>query len=416
MHGQANGVNGVHPPSISSTSSTKSKFAPFADRYHSNLRRWRSTDKRQILGIIGKIPPSNHPARKPFVGANTMSSRISWPSMKARSSISHANLGVSGVSAVAKGLQENKQCFQTRLSLNLWSNELDDAGAQAIGDGLKVNTSLATLILYNNNIGDAGATAISKALQDHTSITSVDLRGNDFSVESGSALAAVAKQSPRIKEICGIPLDSLRDNKTTELNLKSKNLGPAEAAMLAEFLKVNASLTEISLWDNGIGDAGASAIGRALEENKTVIKLRMGANKIGPAGAEAIANMLKVNTALQVLNLYGNNIGSEGAAAIADMLKLLQLALLVRLCTQIHSSSVLPARCCHWEGFGVPPGVPHEQQESERTRDLKVFYWVGEFGVLSVLSYQFGGMIMMLFLALVCRFNTYPISISYLEA
>eukprot|EP00808_Paulinella_micropora_P009134 g74471.t1 len=46
--------------------------------------------------------------------------------------------------------------------------------------------------------------------------------------------------------------------------------------------------------------------------------------------------------------------------------------------------------------------LPHGQQESERTRDLKVFYWVGEFGVLSVLSYQFGGMIMMLFLALVC--------------
>eukprot|EP00808_Paulinella_micropora_P017606 g26000.t1 len=48
--------------------------------------------------------------------------------------------------------------------INLGWNGIGDAGAQAIGEALKANTSLATLILHNK-IGDAGATAIAKAPQ-----------------------------------------------------------------------------------------------------------------------------------------------------------------------------------------------------------------------------------------------------------
>eukprot|EP00808_Paulinella_micropora_P021778 g53541.t1 len=65
-----------------------------------------------------------------------------------------------GAKAFAKALEVNK----TLREINLGWNNIGDAGAQAIGEALKVNTSLATLIL-DNKIVDAGATAIAKALQ-----------------------------------------------------------------------------------------------------------------------------------------------------------------------------------------------------------------------------------------------------------
>eukprot|EP00808_Paulinella_micropora_P020079 g15452.t1 len=84
-------------------------------------------------------------------------------------------------------------------------------------------------------------------------------------MESGSALAAVAKQNPRIKEMCGIPLDSLRENKMTGLDLSGKRLGPAEAAILVEFLKANKVLQTLIIEGNNIGDQGAATSADALK-------------------------------------------------------------------------------------------------------------------------------------------------------
>eukprot|EP00808_Paulinella_micropora_P026595 g50619.t1 len=180
-----------------------------------------------------------------------------------------------------------------------------------------------SLDFSSQNLGAFGASAVAKGLQDHPSVTSVDLRGNDLSVESGSALAAVAKQNPRMKEICRIPLDSLRDNKTSELNLPSRSLGPAEVAILAEFLKVNTALQVLNLYGNKIGPEGAAAIADMLKENKEckLEKLDVSYNQIGAEGAEYIAKAFEVNQTLTTLTLWDNKIGAEGAAHIAAAVK-----------------------------------------------------------------------------------------------
>ena len=48
--------------------------------------------------------------------------------------------------------------------INLGYNEIGDEGAKAIGEALKVNTSLNILIYIENNIGDEGKRAIGEDL------------------------------------------------------------------------------------------------------------------------------------------------------------------------------------------------------------------------------------------------------------
>eukprot|EP00808_Paulinella_micropora_P022578 g1160.t1 len=124
-------------------------------------------------------------------------------------------LGPAEAAILAEFLMENKECKLEKLDIS--RNSLGAEGARHIAKALEVNTSLTSLSLRYNDIGPEGAKQIAKALQDHASVTSVDLRDNNLSVESGSALAAVAKKNPRIKEMCGIPLDSLREKEHSTL-------------------------------------------------------------------------------------------------------------------------------------------------------------------------------------------------------
>ena len=68
-------------------------------------------------------------------------------------------------------------------SLNLWNNNIGDAGAQALA-GL---VNLTSLDLWNNNIGDAGA----QALAGLVNLTSLDLSDNRIGAAGAQALAGL---------------------------------------------------------------------------------------------------------------------------------------------------------------------------------------------------------------------------------
>ena len=53
-------------------------------------------------------------------------------------------------------------------------------GAKAIGEALKVNTSLTSINLGHNNIGDEGGKAIEEALRVNTSLTWIGLSHNNI--------------------------------------------------------------------------------------------------------------------------------------------------------------------------------------------------------------------------------------------
>ena len=57
-------------------------------------------------------------------------------------------------------------------------NNIGDEGGKAIGEALKVNTSLTEINLDGNKIGDEGGKAIGEALKVNTSLTKIGLDGN----------------------------------------------------------------------------------------------------------------------------------------------------------------------------------------------------------------------------------------------
>ena len=104
-------------------------------------------------------------------------------------------------------------------------------------------------------------------------------------------------------------------------NFSFQGLQPADAILIASDLQFMAVLTTLFLMINGIGDEGAMAIAEALMVNAVMTTLNLGGNNIGGEGAIAIAEALKVTAVMTTLDFRGNDIGVEGAKAIAEALK-----------------------------------------------------------------------------------------------
>ncbi|KJE97322.1 hypothetical protein CAOG_07749 [Capsaspora owczarzaki ATCC 30864] len=183
-------------------------------------------------------------------------------------------------------------------TLCLHNNKLGDAGATAIAEVLKVNTTLKALGLAKNQIGEAGAQAIAEALEVNTTMTSLSLNENRIGEAGAQAIA-----------------DALKVNTTlTDLVLAKNPIGDVAVQAIAEALEVNTTLTELYLWENQITCTGAQALAEALKANTTLTELDMGSNQIGDVGARAIAEALKVNETLTELLLYENFLTTDGVA------------------------------------------------------------------------------------------------------
>ena len=68
--------------------------------------------------------------------------------------------------------------------LNLYRNNISDAGAAALADALRVNGALTTLVLEDNRIQDAGAAALGDALCVNGALTALYLEGNKINENS----------------------------------------------------------------------------------------------------------------------------------------------------------------------------------------------------------------------------------------
>jgi hypothetical protein len=107
---------------------------------------------------------------------------------------------------------------------------------------------------------------------------------------------------------CGIPVQHMREDTMTELDLeldlRRKGLQGPVAMLISFLIPAMGGLTALNFSHNYLKDEGVSAICKAIQSNKEtkLASLNFKNNLIGPGGANAVAAMVAVTGALtQVL-------------------------------------------------------------------------------------------------------------------
>ena len=172
------------------------------------------------------------------------------------------------------------------------NNSLTSEGAGPLAKLLS-NRTLRELNLYMNELGDAGAGLLSKALKGDRTLRSLDLGGNGVGPDGARALA-----------------DALAGNRTlSSLELGYNPIGPSGAAALAGALKHSSRVKTLKL--------GWCKLGGKPDEGGSVLRER----KQDGSGANAAADLLMYCPSLTTLDLRGNELGPGGAAAVARALR-----------------------------------------------------------------------------------------------
>ena len=137
-------------------------------------------------------------------------------------------------------------------------------------------------------------------------------------------IAAVACAGTGV--VCGVPVQHMREDTMTELDLREKGLCGPVAMLISYLIPVMGGLTKISLARNNLEEEGTKAICEALEQNTTLKELdisghREDSNIGGSAGAKHVAKMVRVNGALTVTNLLHNQLDEASAKMLAEVAK-----------------------------------------------------------------------------------------------
>ena len=230
--------------------------------------------------------------------------------------------GDAGAAAIAEALKTNTTLERLELS----GNAVDADGAAALADALASSTSLKILNLSDNYIGAAGALSLASALRQNQSLVELRARANELGDEGVGAiceaLAARGEESlPTESEGGGSSSSSSSSGGGIRVvDFGNNSLTSEGAAPLAKLLS-NRTLRELNLYMNELGDAGAELISKSLKGDRTLRSLDLGGNGVGPDGARALADALSGNRTLSSLELGYNPIGPSGAAALAGALK-----------------------------------------------------------------------------------------------
>jgi tetratricopeptide (TPR) repeat protein len=176
------------------------------------------------------------------------------------------------VNTVEEAIKEIKEA-QEPLTLNLWNNNIGEAGAKFISEGIKEARVPLTLNLRRNNIGEAGAKFLSEGIKE-----------------------------------ARVPLT---------LNLRENSIGKAGAKFLSEVIKEARVPLTLNLDNNRIGDAGAKFLSEAIEDNFIIEARANPVEFLGRIKLSQSMRMLGLSGFPTVLaNLVHGYIGDEGLAWI----------------------------------------------------------------------------------------------------
>ena len=250
-------------------------------------------------------------------------------------------IGPTGAEKVAVAVANNRQTKHWLLGANGLGNE----GAKAVATATKANPNLETVYLGCNLIEAEGAEALAKSLHGNDHITGLWLKRNPIGVEGAQAIVEMLQQNRCLRTLdlvhTRIGTEGIRlvvsaltrpETSVRRLYLGGNEVGPQEAAWIAEMLKVNRSIHSLYLSVNRLGDNGIAKLAEAVRQNRTLIAISVSSNAIGASGAWSLAETLQDHPSLRVLdvgydkstNVLGENpnrYGDEGAFAFADYLE-----------------------------------------------------------------------------------------------
>ncbi|CAF1241014.1 unnamed protein product [Rotaria sordida] len=145
---------------------------------------------------------------------------LTWGSMPAKT-----------IRQLANALNNNT----TLTMLNLYSNQINEEGAQNLAQALQNNT-----VKQCNQIGVKGAQYMAQVIQNNTTLTTLNLAFNKIQDEGS----------------------------LTKLNLGLNDMTAQGAQHLFQALKNNTTLTTLDLTGNNILTEGAQYLAQALQNNK----------------------------------------------------------------------------------------------------------------------------------------------------
>ena len=256
--------------------------------------------------------------------------------MKRSESLSSLNLNCSDIGdAGATALAEVLRTNTTLNTLGLCKNPgIGNPSVMSLCEALKVNTTLCSLDLSGTGISDAGVLSLVEVLKTNaSSLTSLLLSDIKISHQSIKSIVEVLRVNSTLKNlefegnkvgVSGTKLiaESLKANTTLKLLSLSRNNIKAKCGRLfSDSLKVNGTLESLTLANNALGSRGAQLLSEGLRVNTSLRHLDLSWNSIGSEGAESIAETIRVNASLTSLKLQGNNIGDPGANKVSEALK-----------------------------------------------------------------------------------------------
>ncbi|GBG32330.1 PolyA RNA polymerase protein 1 [Hondaea fermentalgiana] len=209
-------------------------------------------------------------------------------------------------------LVRSKLCALLRIynqdleELDLTSNMISDAGADALAQTLTAPTAITHLSLAFNLIRDPGVISIARMLSVNTCLRVISLEDNRIGTQGATALAVALERNSTLQELV----------------LSANCIDDAGLEALAPGIARNRTLRHLDLSVNRIADKGVAALAAALASNRTLVSLELQCNRVGTPGATALAQVLAQNPALATLNIEANAICDPGAKALADALVL----------------------------------------------------------------------------------------------
>ena len=245
--------------------------------------------------------------------------------------LNYSDIGDAGATALAEVLRTNT----TLNSLGLCNNPgIGNPSVMSLCEALKVNTTLSSLDLSGTGISDAGVLSLVEVLKTNaSSLTSLLLSDIKISHQSIKSIAEVLRVNSTLKDlkfegnkvgVGGTKLiaESLKANTTLKLlSLSRNNIKAKCGCLFSDSLKVNGTLESLTLAKNALGSRGAQLLSDGLRVNTSLRHLDLSGNSIGSEGAESIAETIRVNASLTSLKLKGNNIGDPGANKVSEALK-----------------------------------------------------------------------------------------------